>query len=38
MPWLLASAQPYFGQSFEGQSRIDKKDGETMGLKWPYSY
>lgn len=38
MPWLLASAQPYFGKSFEGKPRIDKKDGEAMGLKWPYSY
>lgn len=38
MPWLVASAQPYFGQSFEGQPRIDKKVGEAMGLKWPYSY
>lgn len=36
MPWLVASAQPYFGQSFEGQPRIDKKVGEAMGLKWPY--
>jgi len=36
MPWLIACAQPYFGQCYEGQPQITKFDGEKMGLKWPY--
>ncbi len=36
MPWLIASAQPYFGTNYEGQPTITKSNGEKMGLKWPY--
>ena len=37
MPWMIASAQSYFGKSGEGQVTITKKDGvEKKGLVWPY--
>lgn len=37
MPWMLASAQTYFGKSGEGVVKITKKEGiEQKGLIWPY--
>ena len=37
MPWMIFSAQEYFGTSGEVQVRIDKKEGvKNKGLKWPY--
>ncbi len=37
MPWMMASAQPYFGKSGESEVKITKKEGvEQKGLIWPY--
>ena len=37
MPWMIASAQTYFGKNGEGQVKITEKEGrERMGLVWPY--
>lgn len=37
MPWMIASAQVYFGRSGEGEVKITKKEGvEQKGLVWPY--
>ena len=37
MPWMIASAQSYFGKSGEEEVKITKKDGvEKKGLVWPY--
>lgn len=37
MPWMIASAQAYFGKSGEGEVKITKKEGEEQkGLVWPY--
>lgn len=37
MPWLLTSAQNYFGKSGESTVKIMRKDGEqNRGLVWPY--
>lgn len=39
MPWMILSAQEYFGISGESQVKIDKKEGvENKGLKWPYRF
>ena len=37
MPWMIASAQYYFGKSGEETIKIKKKEGvENKGLVWPY--
>lgn len=37
IPWLLTSAQGYFGKSGESIVKITRKDGErNRGLVWPY--
>ena len=37
MPWMIASAQYFFGKSGEEEVKITKKDGvEKKGLVWPY--
>lgn len=37
MPWMIASAQSFFGKSGEEEVKITKKDGvEKKGLVWPY--
>ena len=37
MPWMIASAQTYFGQNGEGVVKITEKEGRKQkGLVWPY--
>ena len=36
MPWMLASAQKHFGINGEEMVKITKKEGEEIGLIWPY--
>lgn len=37
MPWMIASAQYYFGKSGESEVTITKKEGiKQKGLVWPY--
>ena len=36
MPWILTTAQPYFGRSWEGRAILKEKDGKKLGLVWPY--
>lgn len=37
MPWMLTSAQQYFGVSGEGQVKITEKEGKEKGLVFPYN-
>ena len=36
MPWMIACAQKYFGVSGESRVRITAKEGELLGLRFPY--